>query len=114
MYKRQTLEGWLTIYRRNGIEGLLEIKPRRKGSSFISPEIHKELGEILNDPKKGFPSYVAACNWVNEEYGIGVKYSNLRNYLVKHFGTKLKSPRKSHIEKDPESESLFLKNFPKY
>jgi len=113
MVKKRTLEGWLTEYRRNGIGGLLEVKARRKGSRFITEEIHDALNEILTDPKKGFSSYVEACNWVNEKYQVGIKYNCLRDYLKKHFGTKIKSPRKSHIKKDPKEVDLFLKNSPK-
>jgi len=110
MVKKRTLEGWLTEYRRNGIDGLLQVKARRKGSKFITEEIHAALGEILNDPKKGFSSYVEARSWVNEKYRMDIKYNSLRNYLIKHFGTKVKSPRKSHIEKDQKAVELFLKS----
>ena len=90
MVKKRTLEGWLTEYRRNGIDGLLEVKARRKGSKFITEEIHDALSEILNDPKKGFSSYVEARSWVSEKYRIDIKYNCLRNYLIKHFAQKLK------------------------
>lgn len=108
--KKRRLEGWLTTYRREGIADLLAVKPRRKGSSFISPEIEKELEEILNDPKKGFSSYKAAQHWVKEKHGVNIEYTTLRHYLIRQFKTKIKSPRKTHVKKSVEAVASFLKN----
>ncbi|MGH1339760.1 MAG: helix-turn-helix domain-containing protein [Aureispira sp.] len=108
--KKRTLESWMTAYRRKGIEELLRVKPRRQGSVLLTSEIEEALSARLKDPKGGFSSYKEACNWVNATYGIGIQYNTLRVHLMKHFGTKLKSPRKSHVSKDPEAAAQFLKN----
>jgi transposase len=44
-----------------------------------------------------------------EQYGVEVNYHRIREYLIKHFKTKVKRPRKSHIQKDPQAEEAFFK-----
>jgi len=51
----------------------------------------------LNDPKKGFNSYVEALDWVRQTYGVDVNYQGLRNHMIEFFGTKIKRPRKSRV-----------------
>ena len=40
---------------------------------------------------------------------LSIHYHTLRHYLIKHFNTKLKQPRKSHIKKDKKATETFLK-----
>lgn len=106
---RQSLVFWLTKYRRLGISGIL-IKPNReKKSKFITEEIHKGLEERVNSSEQAFLGYWDAQKWVNEKYDVEIKYHCLRKYMIKHFKTKLKSPRKSHYKKDAEKVKTFLK-----
>jgi len=106
---KRTLEGWLTTYSREGIAFLLSVKPRRKESKIITPEIHKALSKRVNDPEQAFLGYWDAQRWIENEYGVEIKYHWLRKYLISRFGTKVKSPRKSHVKKDKEAEASFLK-----
>lgn len=100
---RQTLVGWLTKYRKLGISGIV-IKPtRNKQSKIITPEIHQGLKEKLENSNNPLPGYWDVVDWVYQEYGVEIKYHWLRQYLIKHFKTKLKSPRKSHHKKDQEA-----------
>ncbi len=103
----RTLERWVNRYKTGGIEGLLSDKPRRIGSKIISEEIHAGLAKRVNDPKNSFKGYWDAQQWIKREYGIEVKYQRVREYLIQHFGTKVKSPRKSHIQKDEGAVALF-------
>lgn len=83
--------------------------PKNKKSKIITPEIHKGLEERLNSSEKGFLGYWEAQQWVSNQHGVQVKYHWLRQYLIKHFKTKLKSPRKSHYKKDYQAVDAFLK-----
>ena len=38
-----------------------------------------------------------------------MKYNTLRTYLIRHFGTKLRMPRKSHYKKDEQAIEAFKK-----
>lgn len=89
-YNVRSMELWLKAYRENGLEGMLigeRIKQKR--TRYISQDIHDGLSERLNDPKKGFNSYVDALHWVQNNYNSNVKYQGLRNYMIEFFGTKI-------------------------
>uniref|UniRef100_UPI0026273542 winged helix-turn-helix domain-containing protein n=1 Tax=uncultured Nonlabens sp. TaxID=859306 RepID=UPI0026273542 len=85
-------------------------KPKNKGSKIITREMHNALSNRVNDPKNPFLGYWDAQNWINEEFDVDIKYQRIREYLIQHFKTKLKTPRKSHYKKDDEAEKAFLKN----
>lgn len=104
---RKTLRRWLIEYNKGGIELLLANHPRRKGSKIITKEIHEGLESRVTDPKNSFRGYWDAQRWIASEYGIEVKYQRVREYLIKHFETKVKRPRKSHIKKDLSAVALF-------
>lgn len=105
----RTQERWTKQYVNNGIEALLSDLPKNKKSKIITAEIHKGLEERLNASDKGFLGYWDAQQWVISQYGVQVKYHWIRQYLIKHFKTKLKSPRKSHYKKDDQAIDAFLK-----
>lgn len=105
----RTLERWLNNYKEGGIEQMLTDKPKNKTSRIITAEIHEGLAKRVNDPNNPFLGYWDAQNWVNTEFGLDVKYHRIREYLIQHFKTKLKTPRKSHYKKDNEAEKAFLK-----
>jgi len=108
---RKTQERWIKKYIDGGIDNLLSDEPKNKKSKIITAEIHKGLSDRVNDSKNPFLGYWDAQQWVEEKYGIEVKYHFLRYYLIQHFNTKLKSPRKSHYKKDKAAVDEFLKNF---
>ncbi|TVZ25872.1 winged helix-turn-helix protein [Gillisia sp. Hel_I_86] len=105
----RTQQRWTKQYLENGISFLLTDLPKNKKSKIITPEIHKELEKRLNSSDQGFLGYWDAQAWVNNEFDIDIQYHWLRKYLIKHFKTKLKSPRKSHYKKDEEAGKAFLK-----
>ncbi len=103
----RTLERWINRYKQGGLDGLLTDSPRREGSKIITSEIHKGLSKRVNDPYNSFLGYWDAQQWVKTEYNVDIKYHTLRKYLIQHFGTKVKSPRKSHIKKDEKAVAFF-------
>lgn len=105
----RTLERWVDQYKSGGLNEMLTDKPKDKPSKIITAEIHQGLEQRVNDPHNPFLGYWDAQNWVRQEYGVDVKYQRIREYLIQHFKTKLKSPRKSHVKKDKQAEEAFLK-----
>ena len=105
----RTMERWLANFKTGGIVSMLTEKPKKKGSKIISQEIHIGLEQRVNDPHNPFLGYWDAHQWVLSNYGVAVKYQRIREYLIQHFSTKLKVPRKSHYKKDDEAEKAFLK-----
>jgi hypothetical protein len=47
--------------------------------------------------------------WVETQYGKKIKYNTLRTYMKRHFGSKLKVPRKFHYNKDDKAIEVFKK-----
>lgn len=105
----RTQQRWSKQYQEKGVEYLLTDLPNKRKSKTITTEIHKALEQRLNSGETGFLGYWEAQEWVNNTYDINIRYHWLRKYLITHFKTKLKSPRKSHYKKDDEAEKAFLK-----
>ena len=105
----RSIEKWVRQYKEYGIDDLLVSKPRRKGSKIITAKVHQYLEERVNNPKTPFKGYWDAQQCVKQQHGLEVSYHWLRQYMINHFKTKVKRPRKSHVEKDPNSEEAFFK-----
>lgn len=105
----RTLEKWISIYVKGGIEDLLLPNKRERFSYLIPKHVHRGLSEVVNNEQGGFRSYVEAQKWVADQYGLELKYNTIRGHLIRHFKTKIKSPRKSHIKKDKQAGEAFLK-----
>ena len=105
----RTQERWIQRYIAGGIQGLITDAPNLKKSKIITDEIHQGLSKRVNSSENPFLGYWDAKDWVLSEYGVEITYHWIRGYLIKHFKTKLKSPKKSHYKKDDQAEAAFLK-----
>ena len=104
-----TLDKWLFIYRKEGIDVLLKTKSRKRDSKFITPAIHKGLEQRLNDPENSFNGFWDAQQWIKDTYGVDVEYQLLWHYMTHKLDAKIKIPRRSNINKNPEATAAFLK-----
>lgn len=104
-----TVQRWLKIYKESGIAVLCKKETRKKPSKLITPEIHEWLNEVLHDSSAPVKGYKHLQILIEEKFNVQIKYHSLYFYVKKYFRTKLKSPRKSHIKKDPEAQEAFLK-----
>jgi transposase len=77
--------------------------------SVIGAQLHESLSTKLNDSNNPLRGYWDGVLWVKTHHGIDIKYNTLRTYLIRHFHTKLKSPRKSHYKKDEQAIEAFKK-----
>ena len=101
---------WRKMYNVSGIETLL--KHGRVGGfkkSVVSKEEHEKIAMKLNDPTNGIRGYTELLEWVNKELSKDMKYITLVKYAQRHFGSKIKVARKSHVKKDPEAVTTFKK-----
>lgn len=105
----RTVDRIMKVYRESGLEPLSRPDRQRRFSKLITPETHKQLEIKLNDSETPLKGYWHAQQWLSEELGIDIAYHTLRSYLIKHFGTKLKAPRKSHYKSDNQAKEAFLK-----
>ena len=83
-----------------------------KKSVFNTAE-HAQLEQILNNPKNGIRGYTELVNWVSKELSKEVKYITLVKYAERHFGSKIKVARKSHVKKDDSLVDTFKKTLVK-
>jgi transposase len=104
-----TVKRWLKQYREEGLQSLVVLHSGGKRRSVINAELHQILERKVNDSSDPFLGYWDAVLWVKKVHGIDLKYNTLRTYLIRHFKTKLKSPRKSHYKKDDKAIEAFLK-----
>lgn len=104
-----SLKRWLKQYTEEGLESYLSIKSGGNKPSIVSAEIHKKLSEKLNDSKNPLKGYWEAQQWVKDNFSLDIKYNTLRTYLIRHFKTKIKVPRKSHYKKDEQAIEAFFK-----
>jgi hypothetical protein len=77
--------------------------------SVVSKEEHDKIALKLNDPKNGIRGYTELLDWVNKELHKDMKYITLLKYTERHFGSKIKVARKSHVKKDEEAVASFKK-----
>ncbi len=63
----------------------------------------------LKDPKNGIRGYTELLEWVRKELFKDMKYITLVKYTQRHFGSKIKVARKSHVKKDEEAVAAFKK-----
>ena len=104
-----TVKRWLKQYKDEGLESLTTLKSGGNKKSLITPEIHNSLSKRLTNSQEPFRGYWDVQDWVREKYNLDLNYNTVRTYLIRHFKTKLKTPRKSHYKKSDEAEQAFLK-----
>lgn len=104
-----TLRRWTNSYNEFGLDKLLTIPLGGKRREVITSSIHNALKEKLEDSKNCLLGYNDAVDWVYQHCGVQIKYNTLRTYMKRHFGTKLKVPRKSHYKKDEQAIEAFKK-----
>lgn len=105
----RTQERWLTRYRTGGIASYISDEPQIRPSKIITPQIHDALETKVKSSDSPFLGYWEAQQWVENTFNVQIKYHWLRKYLITHFKTKLKSPRKSHYKKDEQAIEAFFK-----
>ena len=104
-----SVQTWRTLYVEGGIEALLKHERKEGRPSTITVAEHKLIEQKLHDPKNGLRGYVELLSWVEQEFKKTIKYNTLLKYATRHFASKVKVARKSHINKDEEAVATFKK-----
>lgn len=100
----RSLQNWWRLYRQQGLVALMRVEPNRK------PRLSEEQQQILvQETSKGQFSTIAEISaWVGENFGIG--YTDVGMWkLVRRLKIKKKTPRPSHVNKDPKAVERFKK-----
>jgi transposase len=96
-------------YSTQGLSALLQERRGAHQQGAISRAQHQLLKQQLADPKGGFTSYKQLVQWINETFGLSMRYHAVNKYVKRHFHTKLKVGRKTHVQKDPLAAAVFKK-----
>lgn len=104
-----SLKRWFKQYSDEGLDSFLELKAGGNKKSIITPDIHIRLEEKLKDSHNPLRGYWDAQQWVKSTFDLEIEYNTLRTYLIRHFKTKIKSPRKSHYKKNEQAIEAFFK-----
>jgi transposase len=100
---------WRNLYLKEGIHALLIHGRIGFKKSIIDTKSHKAIEKLLNDPKNGIRGYKELQQWITTNLHVEVEYSTLVKYSIRHFGTKIKVARKSHVKKDEKQGEVFKK-----
>ena len=100
---------WRNIYLKSGIHPFLSHGRIGFKKSVIDSSSHKAIEKKLKDPRNGLRGYKELQQWVSDTLNLEVEYSTLVKYAIRHFGTKIKVARKSHVKKDENSVNAFKK-----
>jgi len=104
-----SVQTWRTLYMQGGISAILKHDRKEGRPSSITKEEHKLIEQKVNDPGNGLRGYVELLCWAEEEFKKTIKYNTLLKYTTRHFGSKVKVARKSHVKKDGEAVNAFKK-----
>ncbi len=104
-----SVKAWKSTYAKSGLDGLLQDSRTGNHPSLIDEKTREALQAKLTHPTEAPRSYKELQQWVDEHHLSGIHYQTLRGYVKRHFGTKIKVVRKSHVSKDPQAVEQFKK-----
>jgi transposase len=104
-----SITSWKKRYEQHGIEGIMSDGRIGFKPSVVTAEEHKKIEQKLRDPKNAIRGYTELLDWVRAELSRDMKYITLVKYAERHFGSKIKVARKSHVKKDEEAVTAFKK-----
>ncbi|MBB5036438.1 IS630 family transposase [Prosthecobacter dejongeii] len=98
-HSQTTITSWFNLYRKKGIEGLLEQKQRGQG---FAPELDEsQMQELAVELEKGrWRTAKEAYAWLKERFNVKFGLPQTYRYLKK-LGGRLKVTRPCHTKKDP-------------
>jgi transposase len=105
-----SVQSYRTRYISGGLKLLMRYEKKEGRPALITNEEHKKLEAKLKDPKNGLRGYTELQNWVEKEFKKTIKYNTLLKYSVRHFQSKVKVARKSHVKKDNDAVDAFKKS----
>jgi len=106
-----TLNKWTKKYKTSGLQEMLKINSGGQRRGVVPESIHKAIENKLKDSNSPLQGYNDAVFWVYQEFGYKLNYHTLRAFMIRNFGSKLKTPRKSHYKKDEIAFETFKKTF---
>ena len=76
---RNCISWWKLLYERQGLGALLVENRGGHKQGAISKAVHEHIKKRLSNSKGGFTSYKQAQGWLNETFGLQMKYRAVNN-----------------------------------
>ncbi len=109
---RGTVQKWLALYRAQGLEALLVVKPIPGGGNRVIPLCAETaLAKRLQEPSNGFDSYGAVQQWLSETLGVDAQYHTVYQMTRYRLKAKLKVARPQHLNQNQAQREAFKKTF---
>lgn len=108
-----SIQTWRTMYEQGGLTYLCSHRKTGFRPSVFTKDEHNAIEAKLKDPMNGLRGYTELLNWIEQEFGKGVKYNTLLKYCIRKFGSRVKVARKSHVNKDDQVVEAFKKTLHK-
>lgn len=108
----KSIHKWREQYQSGGIILLLGDKRGGFKAGKITPEVDKQLGARLKDPRGSLRRYGEILQWLWMNLVSGLNITAINMYVKRYYGTRLngtrlKVSRKSHVQKSPSDEAFF-------
>lgn len=103
-----TITRWLQKYRLGGLKALLEVKVAPGAKPLIAGEVRAALEERLASAS-GFRRYGEIVAWLQQRFGLRLKYATVRRFVREDLQAKLKVPRPQSLHQHPKAIPDFKK-----
>jgi transposase len=105
---RGTVQKWLALYRAQGLEALLVVKPIPGGGNRVIPMwAEVALAKRLQEADNGFDSYGAVQQWLLESLGIEAQYHAVYQMTRYRLKAKLTVARPQNSKQNPVQPEAF-------
>ncbi len=108
-----SITNWRKMYEKGGIELIQNHQKKGFKRSVFSAQVHKAIENKLKDSKNGLRGYTELLTFIETEFNEEFKYNTLLKYCVKNFNSKIKTARKSHVNKNEQAVKTFKKTLAK-
>lgn len=106
---RGTVQSWLSIYKKEGIDSMLENKSYPGGVRIIPQWAERALAKRLQEHNHGFASYGAVQQWLSETLGIEAEYHAVYQMTRYRLKAKLKVARPENSKQKQHQREAFKK-----
>jgi transposase len=105
----KSIQSWRKIYIEGGLSALILHDKKGRESKIFGDKERIFLEETLSNPKNGIQGYKELQLLMNKRFDKDFKYITIVKFCERHFGSKIKVARRSHIKKDENAVSYFKK-----
>jgi transposase len=104
-----SVQTWRSLYVEGGIKMLMSHSNTGYKPSKITDEQEQALKEQLNNPHNGMVGFIELLDWFNTNYKTSLNYKTFHGFVVRKFNAKIKTARKTHVNKDAQAVEDFKK-----